>query len=375
MAQEQDATAPAYKRKEVVKKERAALVAAARDAWCTWARSSSSAYHEVCVLPATKPALMLFHPFEPVLLGTGAADTVTVYDTAQAEPLCVFGGAASAPQGGCLPAAADTRVSAMLFTNEHDDLHLVTGSSDGLVRVWRDFTGRAQPRMVTAWRALPQLLSVENGKGMLLDWQDGGRLLAAGDATSIRVWDVNTETPVQDIPTQNAFSVTALAFNQFAPSLFAVGFGDYTLSVFDQREPTRSACVASLRPPHPNLRNPIIKAAFVTENQLVSGAVEPVQVRLWDITKPAPTLAFADEGLEAFDVHRHAPLMASGSSHNRVRIYNFKGDVRHEIRYHSGLYSRRIASVLNIALHPYQLTVAAALSDNTTSIFSFGTPK
>ena len=357
----QDATSPAYKHREQARKERAVLVARAREACAAWERSTSSAYHETSVLSDqdSEAALLAFHPFKPVLLTANALDTVTVWDVSQAEKVRTFSNQNQ----------ADKRVSAMLFTNEHADLHLVTGSSDGVVRVWRDFASRdVAPKMVTSWCAHPRLLSVDNGSGLLLDWQDSGRMLAAGDATNVLLWDMVSESVAQDIPTQNAFSVTAVAFNPFAPSVFAIGCGDYTLTVFDLRQPSRSAAV-SLRPPQPNVKNPIIRAAFTSATELVSGALN--QVRIWDIRRPAPTLAFADDGLVAFDVHRHAPLMASGSSGQRVRIYNFKGDVRHDIKFHSGLYSRRIAPVTNIALHPHQLMVAAALSDSSTCVFSF----
>ena len=41
------------------------------------------------------------------------------------------------------------------------------------------------------------------------------------------------------------------------------------------------------------------------------------------------------------------------------------------MKYHTGLYGRRIASVSTIALHPHRLLLAAGLSDASTCIFSF----
>ena len=360
-----DRTSPQYQRREQERAARAAQCAEARESWDVWVRSTKEQFREISVLsdPDVQPTMLLFHPFESQLLAAGTGDQIAVWDILQAEKVRVF---SNQNQVG-------TRVTSMLFANEDADLHLVTGSSDGIVRVWRDFASRdVAPKMVTSWCALPRLLSVANGSGLLLDWQDRGRLLAAGDATNVLLWDLVSESVAQDIPTLNAFSVTAVAFNPFAPSVFAIGCGDYTLSVFDLRQPARSPAV-SLRPPQPNVKNPILRAAFTSATELVSGALN--QVRIWDIRRPAPTLAFADDGLVAFDVHRHAPLMASGSSGQRVRIYNFKGDVRHDIKFHSGLYSRRIAPVTAIALHPYQLMVAAALTDSSTCVFSFSGTK
>jgi len=368
MKQEQDQTSPAYKQKEQMKKERAASIILARESYSNAIRNPITT-HEVSVLSDQElSSMLIFHPFDPVLLTANQQDTITVWDINQAEKLHVFSN----------QNFAGSRVNSMLFTNEHDDIHLVTGSSDGVVRVWRDFASRnAMPKMVTSWRAHPQLMSVENGSGLLLDWQDTGRLLAAGDATNVLLWDMVTERVVQHINTLSTFSVTSVTFNPYAPDIFAIGCGDYSLSVFDLRQPSRNSCVASLRPQQPSLKNPIIKAAFTSATDLVSCA--PNQVRLWDIRKNVPSLVFADDGLVAFDVHKHAPFMASGSSLSSsahpIRVYNFKGEVRQDIRFHSGLYSRRINPVTNIALHPYQLMVAATLSDSSTCVFTFDSSK
>jgi len=362
MKQGQDLTSPAYKQKEQMKKERAASIILARESYSTIEKLPISS-HEISVLSDGELPLMLnFHPFDPILLSTNTQDMITVWDIPQAEKLHMFSN----------QNLAGTRINSMLFTNEHDDIHLVTGSSDGVVRVWRDFTSKnSMPKMVTSWRAHPQLMNVENGSGLLLDWQDSGKMLAAGDATTVLLWDMISEKVVQDINTQNSFSVTAVTFNPFAPNLFAIGCGDYTLSVFDLRQPSRSSCISSLRPPQPNLKNPVIKAAFTSATDIVSSA--PNQVRLWDIRKPSPALVLSDEGLVAFDVHKHAPVMVSGSSTSTghpIRLYNLKGEVRHVIKFHTGLYSRRISPITTIALHPYQLMVAA-VSDSATSVWSF----
>ena len=358
-----DRTSPLYQRQERERAARAAQYAEARESCAVWARSTKEQFREISVLsdPDVQPTMLLFHPFESQLLAAGTGDRITVWDILQAEKVRVFSNQNQGP----------TRVTSMLFTNEDADLHLVTGSSDGIVRVWRDFGARdAVPRLVTSWRAHPQLLSVENGSGLLLDWQPAtGRLLAAGDATNVLLWDMATESIAQDIPTQSAFSVTALSFNRFAPSLFAAGCGDYTLALFDLREPPRAACVMALRAPQPNITNPILRTGFSSATKLISAALN--QIRIWDITKPTPLMTFPDDGLVAFDLHRRAPLMASGSSKQHIRVYNQNGEMRLDMKYHTGLYGRRIAAVSTLALHPHRLLLAAGLADASTCVFSF----
>ena len=359
-----DRTSPQYQRREQERAARAAQCAEARESWDVWVRSTKEQFREISVLsdPDVQPTMLLFHPFESQLLAAGTGDQIAVWDILQAEKVRVF---SNQNQVG-------TRVTSMLFANEDADLHLVTGSSDGIVRVWRDFGARdAAPRLVTAWRAHPQLLSVENGSGLLLDWDAGsGRLLAAGDATNVLLWDMATESIAQDIPTQSAFSVTALSFNRFAPSLVAAGYGDYTLALFDLREPPRAACVMALRAAQPNtVKNPILRTGFSSATKLISAALN--QIRIWDITKPTPLMTFPDDGLVAFDIHRRAPLMASGSSKQHIRVYNQNGEMRLDMKYHTGLYGRRIAAVSTLALHPHRLLLAAGLADASTCVFSF----
>ena len=204
---------------------------------------------------------------------------------------------------------------------------------------------------------------------LLLDWQEDGKLLVGGDATSVLLWDVNSESAVTSIPTNNSFSVTAMAFNQFNPSLFTVGCGDHALSVFDLREPPRSACVMALRASASSTKKPILRAGFSTATRVISASLG--QICIWDTSKPTPLMAFPDDGLVAFDLQRRAPLMASGSSKQHIRVYNKNGEMRLDMKYHTGLYGRRIASVSTVALHPFRLLLAAGLTDASTCVFSF----
>ena len=82
-------------------------------------------------------------------------------------------------------------------------------------------------------------------------------------------------------------------------------------------------------------------------------------------------MSFPDDGLVTFDIHKRAPMMASGSSKQHIRVYNKDGEMRLDMKYHTGLYGRRIASVSTVALHPHRLLLAAGLADASTCVFSF----
>ena len=49
--------------------------------------------------------------------------------------------------------------------------------------------------MVSAFRALTEMIQLRQGSGMVLDWkQSAGTLLVGGDSHVIKVWDAQTET-------------------------------------------------------------------------------------------------------------------------------------------------------------------------------------
>ena len=70
----------------------------------------------------------------------------------------------------------------------------MTGSSDGVVRIFRNYESEKNIEVVTAFRALSDIVPSNKNAGLVLDWQQGqGKLLVAGDVKVIRVWNAATE--------------------------------------------------------------------------------------------------------------------------------------------------------------------------------------
>lgn len=68
----------------------------------------------------------------------------------------------------------------------------MTGSSDGVIKIFRNYESDVE--LVSAFRALTDLLPSNKNAGLVLDWQQGqGKLLVAGDVKVIRVWNAATE--------------------------------------------------------------------------------------------------------------------------------------------------------------------------------------
>jgi regulator-associated protein of mTOR len=70
----------------------------------------------------------------------------------------------------------------------------MTGSSDGVLKVFRNYESSKEVEIVTAFRALPELIPSNRNAGLVMDWQQGqGKALVAGDVKVIRVWNAATE--------------------------------------------------------------------------------------------------------------------------------------------------------------------------------------
>ena len=70
---------------------------------------------------------------------------------------------------------------------------MMTGSSDGVIKIFRNYESE-DVELVSAFRALTDLLPSNKNAGLVIDWQQGqGKLLVAGDVKVIRVWNAATE--------------------------------------------------------------------------------------------------------------------------------------------------------------------------------------
>ena len=141
----------------------------------------------------SQPMKMCFHQFEDHLVVTDNRDTVNVIDYSK-----------SATRLNCFSNGnpADSKITQVRFINEDDQACLMTGSSDGVIKIFRDYDTKGKTELVTAFRALTDLVPSNKNAGLVFDWQQGrGLVLVAGDVKVIRVWNAGTEicTSVSDI--------------------------------------------------------------------------------------------------------------------------------------------------------------------------------
>jgi regulatory associated protein of mTOR len=102
---------------------------------------------------------------------------------------------------------ADSKVTEVRFINEDDQAFLMTGSSDGVIKLYRDYENPKKCELVTAFRALTDLVPSNKNAGLVFDWQQSrGLILVAGDVRVIRVWNAGIEICQNVRRTELAFS-------------------------------------------------------------------------------------------------------------------------------------------------------------------------
>jgi len=131
-----------------------------------------------------QPTRLLFHQFESYLIAVDDKDSVAVWDWEGEKLLSRFSN--GNPVG--------TRITEIKLLNEDDVALLMTGSGDGVVRIYRNYESDKDIELVATWRALTDLLSSQRSSGLIADWQQGrGTMLVGGDMKVIRVWDAPRE--------------------------------------------------------------------------------------------------------------------------------------------------------------------------------------
>ncbi|KAK3091702.1 hypothetical protein FSP39_022003 [Pinctada imbricata] len=267
--------------------------------------------------------------------------------------------------------AKSTRITSMDFINPHDNTLLLCGSDDGAVRLWRNCLSETNEgkELVTAFQAITEMIPTARRSGLVLDWeQETGTLLASGDVRIIRLWDAQTETKVQDIPTGADSCVTSMASDSFGRSLLIAGCGDGTVRLYDRRLAPSECRVMTLRE-HSRW---ILKVHLQrgSEGKIIS-ASSGGDIRFWDprFTESVRTLNL-QQGLTSVEIHKHADVLACGSLNQYVAIYNQSGDVLSTIKYHEGFLGQRIGSISCMAFHPYMVKLAAGSTDSYISVYS-----
>lgn len=258
-----------------------------------------------------QPAHMTFHQFEDHLAVADDANTIYVWDWKNQKRKTRFSN--GNPEG--------SRVTDIKFINEDDSAFLMSGSSDGVVRIYRNYapsddeahlSHNKKPELASSWRALTHMVASNVNAGMVFDWlQVNGTVLVAGDVRVIRVWNASAETCVCDIPARSGSCVTSITSDQMTGNMFVAGFGDGAVRVFDPRCRPQEAMVRKWKDEPDRQWVRAVHMQRGGQRELVS-ASRNGKVRLWDIRMDAPlkTMTTTKDVLRTASVHEHLPVFS-----------------------------------------------------------------
>ena len=310
-----------------------------------------------------QPMRMKFHQFDDHLAVADNKDTMTIWDWSRNEMLSRFSN--DNPPG--------TRINDARFVNEDDHMPLLmVGSSDGVLKVYRQYWDMHEVKVVTAWRVLTELVPSNRNAGLVFDWQQSsGKVLAAGDTRLIKIWNAATENCVQDIPARSSSCVTSLTSDQVAGDVFVAGFGDGVVRVFDTRVHAKSAMVRAWREHKQWITGVRMQRGGVRELVSASRAGE---VRLWDLRSDKSVLQISVAGLNVgetvrtLSVHEHAPCFAVGTDRAEVKSFNTAGEslgIFEPLGSSKGMAASMVMggkknAVVSTAYHPHKMLLASS---------------
>jgi len=326
-------------------------------------------------------SLLLFHGYEPLLVVADDKDHFSLWAYNEGKRLLSFSNGNK----------DYTRLSTSLWVNEQRDSLLLTGSTDGVIRVWGGLLDaaadpNAAPHLVTAFHMAPDLMMGQGAANLVSTWnQESGYLISGGNSASIRVLDLAIERFVMSWHSAMDAWVTALAdypnLQGQPPGLEVAGYSNGTLRLFDIRSQNAVLTLTE----HDNW---IINTTYIKEGQeLVSGDAGG-GVRFWDARQPAAPLFRLQRALDApapperhrqpvsaLAVHPSLPILASGSHSQFIKTFTLEGETLSVIRYHDGFLGQRIGPVSSLTFHPFKLLLAAGATDSIISIYTGGVSK
>ncbi|ONK77089.1 uncharacterized protein A4U43_C02F2990 [Asparagus officinalis] len=309
----------------------------------------------------TKAALLL--PFSPIVVAADANERIRVWNYEEANSLNTFNNHNLSDRG----------IFRLCLVNELDDSLLLVASSDGNVRIWKDYTQRGRQKLVTAFLSTPGHRLGVRRLDAVVDWQQqSGYLYASGDVPSILVWDLDKEQNVCSIPSSSDSGISALSASQVNWGQFAAGFVDGSVRIYDVRTPDLPVCSTRL---HNQRVEKVVGIGFqpgIDQRKIVS-ASQAGDIQFLDIRNPAKaylTIHAHRGSLTALAIHRHAPVFASGSDNQIVEVFSLEGTPLSIIKYHPTFMGQKIGSARSLSFHPYRLLLAAGAADACVSIYA-----
>ncbi|CAM8961889.1 unnamed protein product [Rhodiola kirilowii] len=305
----------------------------------------------------------LMHPFSPIVIAADDYEHIRVWNYEEATLVNSFDNHHFPNKG----------VSKLCLVNELDDSLLLVASFDGNIRLWKDYSIKGQQKLVTAFSSIQGHKPGVRSLNPVVDWQQqSGYLYASGEISSIMTWSLERGQLVNSLSSPTDCSISALSASPFHSGQLATGYVDGTVRLFDIRVPDSLVYVAS---PHTKKPEKIVGLGFypgLDPVKLVS-ASEAGDVQVFDMRYSKDTYVTfeAHKGsLTAFAVHRHAPIVASGSARQLIKVFSLEGDLLGSMQNSPIFMPQKAGPISCLAFHPYRMLLAAGVTDPFVSIFA-----
>ncbi|XP_010264478.1 PREDICTED: regulatory-associated protein of TOR 1-like isoform X2 [Nelumbo nucifera] len=306
---------------------------------------------------------ILLQPFSPVVIAADESERIRVWNYEDATLLNSF-------DNHDFP---DKGISKLCLVNELDESLLLVASCDGNIRIWKDYSIKEKQKLVTAFSSIQGHRPGVRSVNAVVDWQQqSGYLYASGEISSIMLWDLDKEQLVSSIASSSESSISALSASQVHGGQLAAGFVDGSVRLFDIRTPEMLVCATR---PHTQRVERVVGIGFqpgLDPAKIVS-ASQAGDIQFLDIRNQADAYLTIDAhrgSLTALAVHRHAPIIASGSAKQLIKVFSLDGGQLGTIRYHPTFMAQKIGSVSCLTFHPYQVLLAAGAVDACVSIYA-----
>lgn len=311
----------------------------------------------------SQPKLIKFTQFEKWMATTDERDNITTFDWSKGTELSKLSN--GNPLG--------TKITDLRFLNEDSVPLLMTGSSDGLVRIYKNFNNKKECQLLTAWRALTDIILTPRSVGLLSEWQQSrGTLLVTGDTKVIKVWDAPREKNILDVPIRSTSQILTMTSDQVSGNIIIGGFQDGSMRIYDRRLDSKDSMVKVYQPKNPINRAPIRNVHMQRGGlrELISGSSNGL-VQLWDIRNDDPILKFKpfQKTMMTAFIHEHAPIIACANK--EVDIYSTMGKKIASIENGgfintlNGSVRSNSSFVNSIALHPHRMMLATNYSQSS----------
>jgi regulator-associated protein of mTOR len=186
------------------------------------------------------------------------------------------------------------------------------------------------------------------------------------------VWDLDRELLACSIPSSTESCISALSASQVHGGQLVAGSGDGSVRLYDIR--TKEMIVCATRP-HVQRKERVVGIDFqpgLDPAKIVS-ASKAGDIQFLDIrnsSMPYLTIDAHRGSLSALAVHRHAPVIASGSEKQYIKVFSITGEQLSMVRYHNSFLGQRIGPVSCLSFHPYNILLAAGATDGIVSVYS-----